>query len=187
MSLEADYNSVKGQLDALREALALGEASDGHHTHNELYEYRLLYNVHTALAFNHAGWQVVRSWKHSDGKPCFDSADWFVVHAETPAGQITNHYKRPYWHHFDGIAEAPTAPEWDGHTPEVAVLRLEAAITFLRDAFDLQRKHTSFLRDRLAMAAVAEDDRVRACTGCGKCSYCTGNMTLETAPMRDDS
>lgn len=131
---EADYRSAQAQLDAMNEAIKLGEMSDGYHSFNELYEYRLLYNAHTALAFDHAGWQVVRSWKHSDGKDAFDGG-WFVVHMETPAGQITNHYKREYWRHFDGIAEAPTAPEWDGHTPDVAAMRLEAAIEFLRQRF----------------------------------------------------
>ena len=131
---EADYRSAQAQLDAMNEAIRLGEMSDGYHSFNELYEYRLLYNAHTALAFDHAGWQVVRSWRHSDGKDAFDGG-WFVVHMETPAGQITNHYKREYWRHFDGIAEAPTAPEWDGHTPDVAAMRLEAAIEFLRQRF----------------------------------------------------
>ena len=172
MSLEANYESVKGQLDALRAALADGTASDGYHTHNELYHYRMLYNAHTALAFDHAGWNVVRSRKHSDGEACFGGG-WFVLHMETPAGQITNHYQDEHWHHFDGIAEAPTAPDWDGHTPEVAALRLEAAIEFLRRQFEQMRNHADLMKRvvaRVLMADRAND--VRACNGCGKCSYC---------------
>jgi hypothetical protein len=134
MSLEADYNTVKGQLDALRTALANGDASDGHHTHNELYHYRMLYNVHTLHAFNAVGWEVTRSWKHSNGETCFGGG-WFVVHAETPAGQITNHYAAEHWHLFDEITEALTAPKWDRHTPEIAAQRLEAVIPFLRKRF----------------------------------------------------
>lgn len=132
----ADYRSAQGQLEALREALKLGEASDGYHTHNELYTYRMLYNALAALAFKAVGWLTVKSWYHSDGKRCFDSPDWFVVHMDTPAGQITNHYKREYWRHFEGIETVARAPEWDGHSPEVAAMRLEASIEFLRQAFD---------------------------------------------------
>jgi len=160
MSLEADYNTLKGQLDAMNEAIKLGEMSDGHHSFNELYEYRLLYNVHTALAFNHAGWNVVRSWKHADGKECFDGG-WFVVHAETPAGQITNHYKAAYWRYFDGIADAPTAPEWDGHTPEVAKLRLEAAIEFLRQRFVEMGNYTDLVKRAYARVCGERDKYMR--------------------------
>lgn len=156
---EAD--NLRQQLDDLREALKLGEASDGYHTHNELYSFRLLYNVHAALAFDHAGWTVVRSWKHSDGKPCFDSPDWFVVHMETPAGQITNHYKRHYWRHFDGIAEAPTAPEWDGHTSEVATLRLEAAIEFLRQRLTEMSNHADLMKRAYARVCGERDKYMR--------------------------
>jgi hypothetical protein len=139
MSFEADYNNVKGQLDALRTALANGEASDGHHTHNELYEYRLLYNAHAALAFAHAGWEVTRSWRHHSGEECFGGG-WFVVQADTPAGQVTNHYQADHWYLFEGIPDVETSPAWDGHTPPIAAQRLEAAITFLRQAFAQQKE-----------------------------------------------
>lgn len=154
----ADYRSAQGQLDALRDALARGEASDGHHTHNELYTYRMLYNALAALAFKAVGWRTVKSWRHSDGELCFGSPDWFVVHVESPAGQITNHYKRHYWHHFAGIEEVGRAPEWDGHSPEVATLRLEASIEFLRQA--------------LGAPPMPE---YTACTGCAYgCEACAG-------------
>lgn len=154
----ADYRSAQGQLDALRDALARGEASDGHHTHNELYTYRMLYNALAALAFKAVGWRTVKSWRHSDGELCFGSPDWFVVHVESPAGQITNHYKRHYWHHFAGIEEVGRAPEWDGHSPEVAALRLEASIEFLRQALDAPPM-----------------PEYTACTGCAYgCEACAG-------------
>lgn len=172
MSLEADYNSVKGQLDVLRDHLRDGTASDGYHTHNELYHYRMLYNVHTALAFDHAGWQVVRSRRHSNGEIIF-GGPWFVVHMETPAGQITNHYRAEYWRLFDGIEEVDQAPAWDLHTPIVAAQRLEAAIEFLRQQFEQMRNHADLMKRAVARVRMEEQtDDVRACTGCGSCAYC---------------
>lgn len=169
----SDAESMQRQLHALRESLANGEASDGYHSHNELYRYRMLYNAHTALAFDYAGWNVVRSRKHSDGEACFGGG-WFVLHMETPAGQITNHYRDEHWHHFDGIAEAPTAPDWDGHTPEVAALRLEAAIEFLRRQFEQMRNHADLMKRAVARVRMEDQaDVVRACTGCAGCEGCS--------------
>ncbi|NLG62756.1 MAG: hypothetical protein GX539_10965 [Candidatus Cloacimonetes bacterium] len=152
----ADYRTVQAQLDVLRGHLANGDASDGHHTHKELYRYRMLYNAHAALAFNAAGWNVVRSFKHADGRECFGGG-WFVVHAETPAGQVTNHYISKYWHHFDGITAVEQAPAWDGHTPEIAALRLEASIESLRQRFAQQANHDDLLRRSYARAIRERD------------------------------
>ena len=110
-------------------AKVTGDTSDGYHTFNELYEYRMLYN---ALLFNEWAKQglynVHKSNKHSDGQFCFGGG-WFVVSADTPAGQITNHYEDKHWNKFK-ISHRPTAVEWDGHTPEQAAKRL-AALTEL--------------------------------------------------------
>ncbi len=104
-----------------------GETSDGYHTFNELYEFRLLYN---AALFN--VWAnmssniplVTKSWRHSDGEPCFGGG-WFVVTAQLPTGQITNHYEEKDWDLFQ-IPEVRTAPEWDGHTAQDVATRLRA-------------------------------------------------------------
>lgn len=107
-----------------------GETSDGYHTFNELYEFRLLYN---AALFN--VWanlsshipKVTKSWKHSDGEPCFGGG-WFVVTAQLPTGQITNHYEAKDWDLFQ-IPEVETAPEWDGHTAQDVAKRLREFLT----------------------------------------------------------
>lgn len=135
--------------------LTNGDMSDGYHTHNELYQYRMLYNVHTLLAFDAVGWPVTRSWRHHSGEECFGGG-WFVVQADTPAGQITNHYRAEHWQLFDGIAEVETSPAWDGHTPPIAAQRLEAAIPFLRERFSqiadradlMQRGYARVIRER---------------------------------------
>jgi len=110
-----------------------GEVSDGYHTFNELYRYRMLYN---AALFNVWGGDddarqlvtgVHKSWRHHDGEQCFGGG-WFIVLADLPTGQISNHYPLDCWDLFH-IVERQTAAEWDGHTPAEAADRLEA---FLR-------------------------------------------------------
>ena len=109
-----------------------GEASDGYHTFNELYDYRMLYN---AAFFNKLAhydnladdsWKVEydvhKSKKHSDGEDCFGGG-WFIVMAELPTGQISNHYEMKYWDLFK-IPEKEKANVWDGHTPKEAADRL---------------------------------------------------------------
>jgi hypothetical protein len=97
--------------------------SDGYHTLDELYEFRKAYN---ALIFNEWAEQgrfnVHKSQRHSDGKLCFGGG-WFVVSAQTSAGQITNHYRLDDWSLFD-CPERARAVEWDGHTSQQALDRL---------------------------------------------------------------
>ena len=105
------------------EELNTGEVSDGYHTFNELYEYRMLYN---ALLFNEWSKQGLhdthKSRRHSDGEEPFGGG-WFVVVAETPAGQITNHYENKDWSKFNIIPTAK-ANLWDGASPQEVSKRL---------------------------------------------------------------
>jgi len=115
-------------LDALEAALDVDDAtSDGYHTFAELYEYQMLYNAHAARGWLAAGIPVMKSWRHSDGEPCFDGG-WFVVVAQLPTGQVSNHYPAADWDLFD-VPEVETAPVWDGHTPREAARRLREALT----------------------------------------------------------
>lgn len=102
----------------------VGEFSDGYHTFNELYEFRKVYNAgffNLAYSFSTMN-AVCKSWKHSDGELCFGGG-WFVVHADTDFGQITNHYEAKDWELFE-CPEVDMAPAWDGHTPQEALERL---------------------------------------------------------------
>ena len=121
----AEVARLTAERDALAAQVARGDASDGYHTHNELYEYRMLYNAHAARGWLAAGIPVVKSWTHSDGEPCFGGG-WFVVAATLPTGQVSNHYRAEYWDLFDAPEDAP--PEYDGHTPADAADRLRAAL-----------------------------------------------------------
>ena len=103
----------------------MGDVSDGYHTFNELYRYRMLYN---AALFNELASQgkvkVCKSHRHADGEECFGGG-WFIVMAELPTGQISNHYEDKDWDLFK-VPELETSWEWDGHSPNEAAERIEA-------------------------------------------------------------
>jgi len=107
-------------LEKVKEPKDKGEISDGYHTFNELYYYRMLYN---AAFFNLLPKEWVhKSKKHHDGEECFGGG-WFIVMANLPTGQISNHYELKDWDLFQ-VQEKETADEWDGHTPQEAAERL---------------------------------------------------------------
>ena len=98
------------------------DVSDGYHTFRELYEYRMLYN---AVAVRHwllSGIGVTKSWRHHDGELCFGGG-WFIVTADLPQGQVSNHYPAHDWPLFI-VPEVDRSPEWDGHTPQDAAERI---------------------------------------------------------------
>ena len=95
---------------------------DEYHTLEELYEYRMLYNAHAAQGWLSAGVPVVKSWHHSDGEECFGGG-WFIVTAQLPTGQVSNHYPAKDWELFD-VPWVDVAPEWAGPTPPQAADRL---------------------------------------------------------------
>ena len=102
----------------------IGEFSDGYHTFNELYDYRKAYN---AAFFNELAKQglydVHKSRLHSDGNIPFDNDNWFIVMAELPTGQISNHYEIKDWDLFN-IPEKEKANVYDGHSPQDVYERL---------------------------------------------------------------
>jgi hypothetical protein len=102
--------------------------SDGHHTFEELYRYRLLYN---AALFNEWAkldlYDVHKSRLHHDGTVPFDDPKWFIVVAELPTGQISNHYRTGDWDLFQ-VSERELPNVYDGHTPAVVAERLEALL-----------------------------------------------------------
>lgn len=107
------------------------DTTDGYHTFGELYRHRMLL---TAALFTdwwradrdkvRPGFQVHKSWRHSDGAACFDGG-WFIVMATLPTGQISYHYPAKDWDLFD-VREQFFADEWDGHTAADVADRLAA-------------------------------------------------------------
>lgn len=118
--------ALAAELGTLHALLRAGEASDSHHTHNELYTYRLAYHAHAAAGWHAAGIPVVKSLRHADGQECFGGG-WFIVVAALPTGQVSNHYRLTHWDLF-AVPEVHTPPPYDGHTPDVAADRLLAAL-----------------------------------------------------------
>jgi hypothetical protein len=93
----------------------MGEVSDGYHTFNQLYHQRAILFATIVNQNKNISW---KSYKHSDGKYCFDSnGEWFIVGIDTPEGSYTYHYKKEYWDYFD-CKELDCGKEWDGHTEE---------------------------------------------------------------------
>ena len=107
---------------------SLGEFSDGYHSFNELYEYRMIYN---ALLFNtwskQGSYDVHKSKKHDDGELCFGGG-WFIVKAETPCGQISNHYELKDWDLFQ-CEEREVCSKYDGHSPKDAMDRMKKMLS----------------------------------------------------------
>lgn len=127
-----DRVRIKQFADGIYMHTSLGEVSDGYHTFNELYDYRMALN---AALFNE--WQfsdnitVCKSKKHSDGELVF-GGEWFIVVAELPTGQISFHYEEKHWDLFN-IPEVELSPTYDGHTPQEALERL---IEFVKQGHD---------------------------------------------------
>ena len=121
-TVDARMNLSKVAFD-LNGMLITKDTSDGYHTFRELYLYRMLYNAHAAHGWLASGISVVKSRRHHDGEECFGGG-MFIVVAQLPTGQVSNHYKDEFWDLFQ-VPDEPTAPEWDGHTPAVAAARLK--------------------------------------------------------------
>ena len=98
----------------------MGEVSDGYHTFNQLYHQRAILFATIVNQNKDRAW---KSYKHEDGKYCFDKdGEWFIVGIDTPKGSYTYHYSKEYWDMFD-CQELECGKEWDGHTEE-DVIRL---------------------------------------------------------------
>ena len=91
----------------------ISDMSDGYHTFKEYETFRMLYN---AALFNCLvdKYKVCKSMYHDNGEKPFGGG-YFVVYAELPTGQISNHYELKYWDLFN-IPIVNKAPKWDGHT-----------------------------------------------------------------------
>ena len=132
---------------------SIGDLSDGHHTFNELYEFRKIYNAALFTAWgkyskpvylfadgpngktpyiaNHspAKYDAHKSLKHDDGQFCFDSnGKWFIVVAMLPGGQISNHYPIEDWDLFKVPIHEKVKWTYDGHTAKDVLDRIKDVI-----------------------------------------------------------
>lgn len=149
-------------IDSLQQEQDMGELSDGYHTFNELYYYRMLYN---AAFFNLLPKSLVhKSKRHHTGEECFGGG-WFIVTANLPTGQISNHYELRDWDLFR-VPEKEFADEWDGHTPQKAAERLHEYLQQEQPEVDLEKFISDFFdkKDAENNGRWSEDDIVEAMT-----------------------
>ena len=108
--------------------------SDGYHTFKELYHHRAILTAVVCHNYKDRCW---KSLKHSDGTMY---PGMFIVGINTPEGPATYHYDcDPYWFMFD-VKELPKAPEWDGHTPDDAIKRIESLLREEKNAKKIIKK-----------------------------------------------
>lgn len=113
-------------------ALCIGDLSDGYHSFDVLYNHRILLFI---LAAKYMGrseredFEIWRSKLHHDGTS-YDG--WFIMGIILESGeQISYHLPMDKW---DMTAFVPTwerAPEWDGHTSNDVLKRIEQIIVGL--------------------------------------------------------
>lgn len=103
--------------------------SDGYHTFKELYVHRT--KLFIALCRLFPSKMVWRAKKHHDGTMY---AGMLIMGVNTSDGQATYHLEDEYWEETNFVTELPQAPEFDGHTPSVALSRLVAAAWRVRES-----------------------------------------------------
>lgn len=137
-----------------------GDTSDGFHTFDELYHHRAVLFSFIVTCFPGASW---KSRRHRDGT-MYDGM--FIVGIETPYGQATYHYDLdPYWDMFR-CEELDRAPEWDGHTPDQAIERIE------RLAERVSVTKPGERCERMSCWNVYDDMAYGSCDNGFKCSAC---------------
>lgn len=112
-------------INSLIKTFSLKYISDKYHTHEELYEFRKMYNAALFNSWRKQGlYETHKSMKHYDGELCFGGG-WFIVSAKLPTGLISNHYKMKDWDLFQVPEVAKAKFEFDGHTGKDVLERLE--------------------------------------------------------------
>ena len=126
------------ELERLLDDLKRGKLSDGYHSHNELYEQRMLLNAHLAQRWYAEGVPIVKSWRHHTGEECLGGG-WFIVVMQLVTGQVSFHYPARAWELFN-IPDQELPPVWDGHTPQVGVQRLREALALFPPNAKMQQR-----------------------------------------------
>lgn len=131
---QADLVRINTELDA-------GNASDGHHTHNELYEQRMLYHAHLAQRWYAEGVPIIKSRRHHTGEECYGGG-WFIVMIYLPTGQVSQHYRLADWDLF-AVEALEVAWMWDGHDAAEGNRRLREALRLMPPSSNMQQRRCS--------------------------------------------
>jgi hypothetical protein len=126
---------------AVKKGAAGGDISDGSHTFDDLYRHRAA--LFAALCRSHPGIAWRSRQHHTGGEPMFSG--YFIAGLTLPDGrQASYHVREECWNWFDCVAVLEHAPEWDGHTQEDVIERLNdwapVKVTSDRDPNVLARK-----------------------------------------------
>lgn len=117
---------------AKNSGFSVKEVTDGYHTFQELYDFRLMYNAAlfnewaslVSISDSSIKYDVHKSLRHNDGELCFGGG-WFIVSAKLPTGLISNHYKMEHWDLFN-VPEVDKAKyKFDGHTGKDVLERIK--------------------------------------------------------------
>jgi len=121
-------DGIKHIEKTLSKAATIGSLSDGYHSFDELYYFRMMYNAMLVSEWNKQGiYETNKSKRHHDGELCFGGG-WFIVTAMTPFGLISNHYDEKYFHLFDCEETETSIHEYDGHWAHDVTERLSLTI-----------------------------------------------------------
>ena len=104
------------------------ELSDGFHTFEELYDHRCLLFLNFCLLLP----KYATAWKADPKTP-----GWFLLYAELKAGQVSYHLPNKFLYLISGAIRELPDYQWDGHTSEITLARLEVT------AEDLNRRQRS--------------------------------------------
>jgi hypothetical protein len=92
--------------------------SDGYHTFAELYSHRMVLFISLMKSYPHISW---KSKKHFDNT---EYEGYFIAGMKLPTGDITYHIVDKFWDILSNIKTLDVAPEWDGHTSDMVLHRL---------------------------------------------------------------
>jgi len=93
-------------------------ASDSYHSFDELYSHRMLLYISLMKSYPHISW---KSRKHNDGST-YDG--YFIAGMKLPTGDISYHIIDNFWDLLSNVKELEKGPEWDGHTSNDVLNRL---------------------------------------------------------------
>lgn len=92
--------------------------TDSYHSFQELYSHRIMLFICLMKQNKEVSW---KSRNHNDGSKI---DNWFIAGMKLPSGDITYYIPDNFWELLSDINVLEKTPEWDGHTSEEVIRRL---------------------------------------------------------------
>lgn len=111
-------------LNLLNESEESDNISDGNHTFGELYDHRTLLFINLCKLLKEKGYYVWKSIRNSEGE---DQEDYFLMGInKEPGKQMSYHCVKDKYYDMASFAdELDKAPDFDGHSSDDVLIRLE--------------------------------------------------------------